>query len=380
MKVIHVCLSCFYIDNSSYQENELVKRHVEKGHDVVVLASTESYDDKGKLCYVKEGTYLGSDGAKVVRLPYRSFLPHKIMRKLRFYKGAVKVLKNEAPDVLVFHGLCAGELISIVSYVKKNKKVRFFIDSHEDFNNSAMSFGSKYLLHLLYYRTILKIVEKHLPTILCVSIETMSFVSEMYGISKDKLEFFPMGGAILNEEEIGKYNTVVRNKLGIKDKNLVLLHSGKFNHRKRIIESLKAFKEIKDDDAVLLIAGMPLPDVEDEFKLCLSQDKRIKFLGWLNREELIEILCAVDIYLQPGTQSATMQQAMCCGCAVLVRDMPSHEPFIKGNGWLVGDDDDLVEMYRHILIKNNNLELMKKKSYNLAMNMLDYSKLAERIL
>ena len=41
MKIIHLCLSCFYIDNYRYQENELVREHVTDGHEVLVVASTD---------------------------------------------------------------------------------------------------------------------------------------------------------------------------------------------------------------------------------------------------------------------------------------------------------------------------------------------------
>lgn len=46
MKILHFCLSCFYIDNYDYQENQLVRVNVEDGHDVLVVASTETYNDK----------------------------------------------------------------------------------------------------------------------------------------------------------------------------------------------------------------------------------------------------------------------------------------------------------------------------------------------
>ena len=42
MKIAHICLSCFYIDGFSYQENELVRQNVSDGHDVLVITSTET--------------------------------------------------------------------------------------------------------------------------------------------------------------------------------------------------------------------------------------------------------------------------------------------------------------------------------------------------
>lgn len=53
MKVVHLCLGSFYPDNYSYQENLLPKFHKELGHCVEVIASTQSFDENGKVCFLK---------------------------------------------------------------------------------------------------------------------------------------------------------------------------------------------------------------------------------------------------------------------------------------------------------------------------------------
>jgi hypothetical protein len=51
MKVVHLCLGCFYIDNYSYQENMLPKYHKLAGHEVSVVASLVSFDKMELLVY-----------------------------------------------------------------------------------------------------------------------------------------------------------------------------------------------------------------------------------------------------------------------------------------------------------------------------------------
>ena len=43
MKILHCCLAAFYIDNFSYQENIFPKIHKLQGHQVHIIASTETY-------------------------------------------------------------------------------------------------------------------------------------------------------------------------------------------------------------------------------------------------------------------------------------------------------------------------------------------------
>ena len=68
MKICHMCLSCFYIDGYSYQENELVRQNVLDGHEVFVIASTETYAEDRTLSYIRPGDYEGGEGAPVCRV------------------------------------------------------------------------------------------------------------------------------------------------------------------------------------------------------------------------------------------------------------------------------------------------------------------------
>src|SRR5690554_2466439 len=118
MRILHVCLSNFYIDNYGYQENILPKMHKLQGHEVKILASTETFIENSKLGYVDPSSYVTEYGVPITRIPYTNILPHAIAKKIRKYKGVKKTLYSFKPDVLFIHG---GQFVSmkeIVSYVK----------------------------------------------------------------------------------------------------------------------------------------------------------------------------------------------------------------------------------------------------------------------
>ena len=54
MKILHVCLAAFYIDNFTYQENLLPKHHSLQGHRVKILASLQNFNKDGSSTYLKE--------------------------------------------------------------------------------------------------------------------------------------------------------------------------------------------------------------------------------------------------------------------------------------------------------------------------------------
>jgi glycosyltransferase involved in cell wall biosynthesis len=379
MKIVHFCLSCFYIDNFAYQENELVAQNVADGHDVVVIASTETYGDDGRLHYLSPGTYIGSDGARVIRLPYRQFLPHFAMRKLRMHPYVYKLLITEDPDTILFHGLCGWELITVARYVKTHPAVKLYVDSHEDFNNSARTIISKYLLHLCYYRWIVRKSLPSIDTILCISVDTITFVRHVYGVSAKNIELFPLGGSIVSDAEYAETRSRIRKSHSLQTDHLVFIQSGKIDYSKKLLEALGAFSSLGNPNLVFFVVGYLHHEVKDQVFAFMRRDSRIRFLGWKTPSQLRELLCAADIYVQPGTQSATMQMSLCCRCIAILDDVPSHKLFINDNGWLVGKKLSLNEAFSLASQNHHRLDHMSNKSFKVATRMLDYKVLAARL-
>lgn len=379
MRIMHVCLSCFYIDGFNYQENMLVREHVKAGHDVKVLASTENYVD-GKLAYVEPAKYLGSDGAEVIRLPYRRFLPHKLMTKLRMHSAVYEHITEFSPDVLMFHGLCGWELRTVSRYKKSNPNVKLWVDSHEDHNNSARSFMAK-LLHKFFYKPIINSVKNSLDSVLCVSLDTIEFVNQMYAVPKDKLIFYPLGAKIYNDELYLSNRVRVRKEYSIKDDEVLIVQTGKQTARKKLLSSLEAFSNTQSSKLRFFIAGTLSDEIEEDCLKLINNDSRIRFLGWQRADDLEKLLCASDIYLQPGTQSATMQASLGARCAVILNDVLSHQPYIKNNGWLINQENSLENILKEVeLLSADELLVMQDQSIYIAKELLDYKELAQFLL
>ncbi len=380
MKIAHLCVSNFYIDGYSYQENELIAEHVRQGHEVKVIASTETIGKDGKLTYVKPATYMGEEGAIVHRLDYIKWLPHKIARKLRIHVGVYKKLEEFRPEVILFHSLCGWELLTVARYKKAFPDVLLYADSHEDWHNSARSFLSREILHKRYYGPILRRALPQIEKLLCISLETMDFVEEVYRVPRERLEFFPLAGHPVPNSTYKKTRKMIRNKLGLKDNNIMFVQSGKQTKRKKLIESLKSFTANKDPNFRLYIAGVLSDDIKKEAEELIAKDDRVKFLGWKKADELTELLIAADVYLQPGTQSVTMQNSMCAHCAIIIDDVKSHAPYLKGNGWLINKNNSLTNIFKDVSKRKVELAKMQEISYKIAKDMLDYSILAKRVL
>jgi len=378
MKVVHLCLSNWFVDGLGYQENELVRQHVASGHDVLIIASTETLSDDGTLTYTNSADYISLEGARVLRIPYSRFFPEVIMRKLRMHPGVRRLLNSFNPDSILFHGTCGWELFTVASYVKANPHVLFYVDSHEDQYNSGRNWLSKELLHKQYYARILRYTLPKIRKVLCYSSESMNFVESTYGISRDRLELFPLGGRPIPNDEYLSRRTSTRKKYNIACDQTLIVQSGKLSPSKKIIDSIAAFSCNSRSHLRFFIVGLVDDRIEQEFFAGVEGDARIRFLGWRSFNDLTDILCAADIYLQPGTQSVTMQHSLCCHCAVILDDVPSHQMYVYRNGWLIGRDGSLTDILNSI--DDVDLYAMQLASFTFSQQYLDYALLAKRIL
>ena len=378
MKILHLCLSCFYIDDAGYQENYLVRQHVRDGHEVLVIASTETFDGRGGLTYTEPKTYTGSDGARVIRIPYSKWLPRRLAKKLRIHPGVYDLVAKFKPDVILFHGSSGNEIVSVARYARDHPNVLFYTDSHADSNNSAQNFMSRNILHRLFYRFRLHQALPQIKKVLCVSIEAMDFLSEAYGVPDEMLEFFPLGGEVLRKEEIQEKRAVTRAALEASEDTFIFIQTGKMAKRKRLASSLRAFALLPGDNLRFWIVGLLGDEIRDEVVALIDADPRVVFLGWKSPEELTDLLCAADAYVQPGSQSATMQNALCCGCPVILDDVPAHQPYRAAGAVLVDGEQALLEA----LAEATHWDSSEKQAQALAFagKHLDYGKLAQRVL
>ena len=137
MKIVHLMLACFYIDNYSYQENYLPKYHKLAGHDVEIIASLFTFDENGNGKWLpKADKYINEYGIPVTRLDFANI---PMSKRLRRYIGLADELSRISPDIIFIHGVQFSDISVVGKYVKANPNTKVYIDNHADFSNSAKS-------------------------------------------------------------------------------------------------------------------------------------------------------------------------------------------------------------------------------------------------
>lgn len=378
LRIVHICLASSFTEGMTYQENMLAAQNRLDGHDVLVIADCTSYS-AGKLTTTPSEDKFLLDGTRLVRLPFRGWtFPTDLPRRLKIAPQLPVLLDSFQPDVILHHGIIGFSMLAAAAYKRKFPKTRFYLDSHADFNNSARNLLSRLLQHKLINRLLWERISKEVDKVFYISQESRVFLKDIFSMHESRMEFLPLGGQIPPKKKKEEARATLRTTLGITNNEIVFVHAGKLDHAKRTLDLLNSFSSVRDDSYRLLIIGVFHSEIEKEARQLISADARIKFLGWKTGYELTELLCASDVYVQPGSQSATLQAAICCGLPVIIYPHLSHGPYLDGNGIAVHSQKDLTEGL--LSMKPTQVRrAMSEASCEIANRLLDYQSLARRL-
>jgi glycosyltransferase involved in cell wall biosynthesis len=378
MKILHVCLASHYTMGMTYQDNQLSDQNAADGHEVVVIS--DCYRFTGHILEeVEEEDVFVSSGVRLIRMKYDLILNKFISTKVRKVTALKSFLYNFRPDIILFHGVAGWEMLTVSDYKRKHPEVKLYIDSHEDFHNSGTFWLSLFFQYRIFNKLIVNRVRKNVDKFLYLSYESKVFCQEVYDLLDDEMEFYPLGGNIVEPDVKVKFKDEVKIALGLEKDDVLVVHSGKFAKEKKTQELLESFISISNEKLKLILIGSIPPEMQPVLYPLIESDHRVHFLGWMNSDELVKYLCAADLYVQPGTQSATMQNAICCGTPVALYPYESHVPYVVDNGIFIKNNADYVGMFSGLAEGQFDLGAMSAASYVIAYDLLDYKKLAERL-
>lgn len=377
MKVLHIGLCSHFTDKMQYQDNILPEMNIKQGHDVTYISDVYEYKE-GVLVETDECDIVLDNGLRLIRVRYDKVINSLITKKIQKARKIIQYINEIQPDSILYHGVCGFEMMDVARYVKSHPNVLFYMDSHEDFGNTARSRVAK-----LFYKYVHgHFVKKALPyvnKILYLGEDCKYFLKEIYNISESILDFFPLGGIIQSKEEQKEAKKELTRQFNILEDTIVFMHSGKMIPEKKTTNLIRSFSKITKPNIALFIFGSVPEEYKKEFFTLIGKDDRIRYLGWKKGKEIINLLNAADVYCQPGTPSATSQVALCCGCAEIICPTISYRIIYENAVLYAENDEELFKQLVYITDKNV-LSEYKEKGFSRACEILDYYKLAERYL
>lgn len=380
MRIAHISLSSHYTEGMTYQDNLLSEQNIKDGHEVLFISDEYNYVG-GRLVAAGYEDKKICEKMRLVRLPYVNLGNKFLSGKIRLVNGLYRLLDEFKPDVILAHG---GDgywsILDVIRYKKEHPKVKLYADTHASYSNSAQNWLSLNILHKIIYRYLSKKMVPHIEKYFYIGEEEHIFAREVYQVPEEIMEYYPLGGFLPSDEEYERDRKLKREELQVADDELLLVHTGKMDAKKNTRELLRAFKQVPEMKAKLVIIGALYDDVKDEVEKLIAEDNRVKFLGWKTGDEIQQYLRACDLYCQPGSVSATMQNAICNRCPVLSRHQEGYKQLVPYDNFIWTDTiDEIADAFKKIVSGEIDLAELKKNTCRCAEELLDYRKLAERL-
>lgn len=382
MKILHLCLSCFYIDNYSYQENMLPKYHKLSGYDVSIIASLMTFDSNGKPSIIEKGdSYINEYGIPVTRLNYKP--PFKsLSKKTRSYTGTYDAIAKADPDIIFIHGCQFVDIYLVVKFVKQKPKVKIYVDSHSDFFNSAQSWISRNIFHKVVWRRCAKLIEPYTTMFYGVLPARMDFLIKMYKLPQEKVELLIMGADDdkLDFDNRPQIRQEIRRKLDIDINDFVIVTGGKINRKKNIHLILQAMHEINNDKIKLIVFGSCDKEMSAEINM-LSNKRNIRYIGWISVNEQYNYFLSSDLAAFPGTHSVLWEQAVGSGIPCLFKKWDGMQHVDVGGNCLFLTQDSAHEIKQLILKLYDNQDLyntIKSVAIHEGISQFSYAEISRR--
>jgi len=382
---VHLCLSNFFIEGFGYQENIIPKYNKKDGHDVTIIASRFTYSsDNGESDIASTGEYYNDDKIKVIRIDYKHKWLGKLNDKLKIYENTYNLLEEENPNLIFCHGIQFFDLYEVTRYIKDNPDCKLFADNHAANINSGTNILSREILHKRIYKKVIQNSLDQIRKIFVLAPGCRDFAKEMYNIPDKKMEYLYLGADTekINFDEKNEISLRVRDEVNLNHDDFVFITGGKLSKGKNIKSLLIALKKIHSEKIKLIIFGAFSDDIREEMLNFISQDDRVRYIGWLRGDEVYDYYLASDAAIFPGTKSALWEQAICSGLPIVCRRWPGME-YVDVGGNVIFVENDINEFIEKIELLATDKELyeeMKHVACTKGFDTFSYERIARQAI
>lgn len=381
MKITHLCLGNFYIDNYSYQENLLSKYHKKLGNDVNIIASLQTFDENGNVDYFpSKKTYINEYGIPVLRLDYKK--PLKIYQKLKRFQGTLLALEEANPEILFIHGCQFLDMDVVIKYLKGHPQTKVYVDNHADFSNSGRTWISLNILHKGLWKHSAKIVEPYVKKFYGVLPARVEFLKNIYKVPEEKVELLVMGADDEKVEDAldPMVRKEIRNKFQVKENDFLIMTGGKIDAaKKQTINLMKAINKLANPHVKLIVFGSIIPELKEEIEKQTSQ--YAQYIGWVESKNTTRYYAAADLVVFPGRHSVFWEQVVGLGKPMICKSWEGTKHVDLGGNVIFLNEGSTEEIYNVISNLLNNYSLyvkMKTIAEKDGMQIFSYENIAKR--
>ncbi|WIV12364.1 glycosyltransferase family 4 protein [Proteiniborus sp. MB09-C3] len=335
----------------------LYKELTKRGHEVRILTlSFTGYSYKEGDIY-----YLRSFDARIYPGARGTF-----SYKNRFIKEIIKW----SPDIVHSH----TEFCTLIhaKYIKKRLRLPHIHTYHTMYDDYlCYIFKGK----LISKRRAMTIIKKLIGSVDEIITPTQKAKGSLnaYGINRP-ISIIPTGidlSRFTIENQYTEKIKGIRNNIGIKEKDKVLIFLGRLGKEKNIDEIIMNVKELNQelDIKMLIVGGGPYMDNLKKMVNELGLEERIVFTGMVPPEEVPLYYSLANIFVTASTsetQGLTYIEALASGLPVVCRyDEAAEGLVINGtNGYMYNNKEEFKQSIKSLISKSGDIQELRGKAKN----------------
>ena len=330
---------------------------------------------------------------KIIRIPYYLKLFGLHIPTLNGLKIAKKLLLKTRPNIILCWPL-QSPLAIVVSSIQKLLGGRVagsiltgapFAPSTGIYSLASLSSLMKYILAKFVLK---RYIQRFCDIIFAISDGIREILQEYFGIESKRIRIMRLGA----DPELFSFNEKERNetrkKLGISDKEIVIVYSGRITPDKEIPLLLDAYAELADcfpQSKILLIGGGQNVYLAEIRRMVgsLGIANRIIFHDFVPSIDLSKFYSASDIAIWPGSPSISIVEAASARLPLIIVKSPFTSYTVaneNGFSFLSGNKEQLIALIQ-LLLENPTLRNnMAKKSRELVELHLNWRIIAKKAI
>ena len=303
--------------------------------------------------------------------------PIKI-NNLKAIKNLKKIIDKEKFDIIHCHTPMGSVVTRIAAKKARKRGTRVIYTAH-----GFHFFKGAPLLNWIIFYPIEKHLSKYTDCLITINQEDYELAKRkfkakqielVHGVGVDESKF--------NFEMTKEEKHELRESLGLKDDDFVIIYVAELSKRKNQGMLIKAVKELIEEGKTNIKVLLPGTDSMKGYYQKMSKDlgieENIKFLGY--RKDIPKLLKISDLYVSTAKQEGlpvNIMEAMFCGLPILATDCRGNRELFAGEkkSFLVKIDDieSMVKIIKENIensFKNKNTEIIETyKLYNVINEM-----------
>lgn len=306
--------------------------------------------------------------------------------------GMKKVLEDFKPDVVHSNGLICPLTLLAVHYRRKFR-YKLFVDS---ITGSFNPTGPKALAFKIYKRLFARYLQKNVSGFFAICQGSKKWLFKSFHVPNSSIKLVPLAADSNVFLPDAQNRQVMRDNLGFKTDEIVLIYTGKITHDKDIDVLIRSLALVACDFSgklKLLIIGNGQPKYLkylSELEKMSGVLENVIFIPTVDRRVLPKYFNAADVAIWPGIPSISIIEAMASGLPIIIAkyarpredayDTTHLLEYENGLSFQRGDVLQLASSIRRLASDESLRKEMGKKSRKLVEEKLNWDKVAIQLI